>query len=192
LRSTLFESERFPRKQSHRRKSEKPHCTYAGAGGAARDCAVRFAGRNYSTATLSHLLDFVRHSYDKTKWEKVTDERSRLAGAKVRTNRTHLRAVACRMLGSLGEAEGAGRSGVGHRCFSRRRRSSGPRTASNDLYHRMMLALIGITVLILFLKKRMFIKDAVLLMVKRQTRTASTTFIPTDRERTVRHLITWL
>jgi hypothetical protein len=33
-----------------------------------------------------------------------------------------------------------------------------PRTASNDPYYRMMLALIGITVLILFLKKRMFIK----------------------------------
>jgi hypothetical protein len=35
---------------------------------------------------------------------------------------------------------------------------AGPRTASNDLYHRMMLALIAITVLILFLRKRMLIK----------------------------------
>ena len=31
---------------------------------------------------------------------------------------------------------------------------AGPRTASNDLYHRMMLILIGATVLILFLGRR--------------------------------------
>jgi hypothetical protein len=40
-------------------------------------------GIRNSTATLSHVLDFVRHYYDETKWENVTDERSRVAGAKV-------------------------------------------------------------------------------------------------------------
>jgi hypothetical protein len=167
LISTFFESERFPRKQSHRRKSEKPDCPYAGAGGAARDCAVRFAGQNYSTATWSHLLDFVRHSYEETKWGKVTDEQSRLAGAKVRTNRTHLRAVAYRMLGSLGEAEGAGRSAVRHRCFSRRRRSS-YRKQRSVLSHDACPDRDHSSYLVP--KKTDVHKDAVLLMVKRQTR----------------------
>ena len=33
---------------------------------------------------------------------------------------------------------------------------AGPRTASNDLYHRMMLILIGAAVLILFFGRRRF------------------------------------
>ena len=74
---------------------------------------------------------------------------------KFEQNRPHLRAVACRMPGSQSEAGVAGGVLSGIAALAA---GAGPRTASNDLYHRMMLALIGVTFLILFLRKRMLIK----------------------------------
>src|SRR5262245_17581778 len=57
--------------------------------------------------SLSHQTDLRRHLYDTSRRRNVTDDRVRLAGGGLEKNRTRLRAVAYRMLGSLAEADDA-------------------------------------------------------------------------------------
>src|SRR5690242_10476163 len=65
--------------------------------------------------SLSHRLGFARHYHDETKRENVTDERKGIEpmdehewlAEQFEANRTHLQAVAYRMLGSLSEADDA-------------------------------------------------------------------------------------
>jgi RNA polymerase sigma-70 factor (ECF subfamily) len=64
-------------------------------------------GFQSSNATVSHRLDWIRHYYDETRQGVVTmNDRDWLA-QRFEENRPHLRAVAYRMLGSLGEADDA-------------------------------------------------------------------------------------
>src|SRR4051794_10930997 len=56
---------------------------------------------------LSPRNGFVRHNHDETGGEKVTVDRNQLLTEQFETHRSHLRAVAFRMLGSLSEAEDA-------------------------------------------------------------------------------------
>jgi RNA polymerase sigma factor (sigma-70 family) len=56
---------------------------------------------------LSHRAGFIRHYYDGTRRRDVTVGESDLLAKPFEENRTHLRAVAYRMLGSLSEADDA-------------------------------------------------------------------------------------
>jgi RNA polymerase sigma factor (sigma-70 family) len=58
---------------------------------------------------LSHRLGFIRHYYDGTLQENVTEmeEHDDWLAQRFEENRTHLRAVAYRMLGSISEADDA-------------------------------------------------------------------------------------
>jgi RNA polymerase sigma-70 factor, ECF subfamily len=56
---------------------------------------------------LSHRPGFVRHGYDERKRRNVTMDEQKFLAERFEANRSHLRRVAYRMLGSLSEAEDA-------------------------------------------------------------------------------------